>query len=70
LKSKLIGAVLAPLRMQIIVTVLEVATVLVGLLAVGALIRGAVILVRETRLAVQILGERADAVRRRLEQHQ
>ena len=56
--------------MQIIVTVLEVATVLVGLLAVGALIRGAVILVRETRLAVQILGERADAVRRRLEQHQ
>jgi hypothetical protein len=63
----LIGAVLAPLRMSVIVTALEVGTVVVGLFAVGALIRGAVILVRETRLAVQILGERADAVRRRLE---
>ncbi len=64
----LIGAVLAPLQMAIIVTALEIGTVLVGLFAVGALIRGAVILVRETRMAVQILGERADAVRRRLEQ--
>jgi len=65
----LIGAVLAPLRVPLIVASLELATVLVGLFAVGALIRGAVILVRETRLAVQILGERADAVRRRLEQN-
>ena len=36
--------------------------------SVGALIRGSIILVRETRLAVRVLQERAAGIRRRLEQ--
>ena len=49
------------------VRVLEVAAVGAGSVAVGALVHGAVLLLRETRLAVDILHERAENVRARLE---
>jgi len=52
---------------RIIVILLEAFAVLVGFFAVAALIQGTAILARETRLAVQVLRDRADNVRRRLE---
>src|SRR5712691_1459663 len=55
----LLGAVLAPLSAGGPVRVLEVGGVVAGLLAVSALVHGSVVLVRETRLVVQVLQERA-----------
>jgi hypothetical protein len=62
----LIGAVLAPLKLAGVVEVLGVVTVLAGFFAVASLIHGAAVLFRETRLAVQVLRERAAAIRSRL----
>lgn len=62
----LIGAVLVSIRSRPLVPVFEVIAVLAGLLAVTALIHGSVLLVRETRIAVQILAERAATVRARI----
>jgi hypothetical protein len=45
--------------------VLEVCAVVAGLLAVGALIYGSVVLMRETRIVVQVLQEQAASVRAR-----
>jgi len=61
----LVGAVLAPFQFAWIVQILEVITLLVGFFAVGSLVHGAVMLLRETRLAVQVLRDRASAIRRR-----
>jgi hypothetical protein len=47
------------------VRVLEVGGVVAGLLAVSALVHGSVMLVRETRLVVQVLQERAASVHAR-----
>ena len=58
-----VGAVLAPMRIPYIVQALEIVTVAAGFLAVGALIHGSIVLVRETRLAVQVLRDRADRIR-------
>ncbi len=55
----LLGAVMVPLGLPEIVRVLEIAGVLTGLVAVGALVHGSVILVRETRAVVELLHERA-----------
>lgn len=60
-----LGAVLAPMDVRLIVQALELAAVTAGFIAVAALIHGAVILVRETRLAVRVLADRADAIRKR-----
>src|SRR2546423_5940194 len=62
----LVGAVLAAMQMRAMVQALEIVALLIGFLAVGALIRGSIILVRETRLAVRVLQERAAGIRRRL----
>jgi len=61
----LIGAVLAPVKLAAIVQGLEVATVVAGFLAVACLIHGSFVLLRETRLAVQVLRDRAAAIRAR-----
>lgn len=59
----LLGAILVPLRYVITVQLLEVGAVLTGFLAVVVLIHAASLLVTETRIAVQVLTERADRLR-------
>jgi hypothetical protein len=61
----LLGAISVPLAGNLVAPVLEVAAVAAGLLAVGALVSGTVLLVRETRIAVHVLQERAASLRER-----
>ena len=61
----LLGAVLVPMGAGGPVRVLEVGGVVAGLLAVSALVHGSVVLVRETRLVVQVLQERAASIHAR-----
>jgi hypothetical protein len=61
----LFGALIAPIGAEALVRVLEVCAVAAGLLAVGALIYGSVVLMRETRIVVQVLQEQAASVRAR-----
>ena len=53
------------MKLSGVVQVLVGVTVLAGLFAVASLIHDAVVLLRETRLAVQLLRERAAAIRSR-----
>jgi hypothetical protein len=62
----LLGAVMVSLRAETTVIVFEVIAVSTGLLAVGALVHGSIVLVRETQLAVQVLRERAETIRARI----
>jgi hypothetical protein len=63
----LFGALIVPIGAEALVRVLEVCAVVAGLLAVGALIYGSVVLMRETRIVVQVLREQAASVRARAE---
>jgi hypothetical protein len=63
----LLGAVLAVVPGGRVVQVLELAGVAAGMAAVGALVHGSVLLVRETRMGVAVLQQRADHIRVRLE---
>jgi len=56
---------MVPMVAGIPVRVLEVVGVIAGLLAVSALVHGSVVLVRETRIVVQVLQERAASVHAR-----
>jgi hypothetical protein len=47
------------------VTVLEIAAVSTGTIGVAALVRGSLLLVRETSIAVRVITERAASVRAR-----
>ena len=49
--------------------VLEVLAAVTGVLAVGALVSGSMVLVRETRIAVQSLQDRAAGIRARAAAH-
>ena len=62
----LIGAVLAAVQSGPTVRALVLLGVLAGAIAVGALIHGATLLIRETRMAVAVVSERADRARARL----
>jgi hypothetical protein len=62
----LLGAVFVPIRAGVPVRVLEVIGVAAGALAVSALVHGAVMLVRETRIAVQTVQERAASIHARV----
>ncbi|MDP1798237.1 MAG: DUF2721 domain-containing protein [Planctomycetaceae bacterium] len=62
----LLGAVLAPFETQFLVWVLEILGVAAGLAAVGAIVHGSALLVRETQIAVQLLSERATRVREQM----
>ena len=65
----LIGAVVAAsANASSLVPALEIVAVAAGSAAVGALVHGATLLLRETRLAVAILHERSEQIRRRIEQ--
>jgi hypothetical protein len=44
---------------------MEIGGVIAGLIAVGAMVFGSTLLLRETRIAVQVLSERAETVRER-----
>ncbi len=61
----LLGAVLVPFGFPTLVTTLEMAGVAAGLLAVGALVHGSATLVRETRIALFVLRERAAQIQSR-----
>jgi hypothetical protein len=63
----LLGAVIAPLGYPVLVMALEMAGVGAGLLAVGALVHGSAILVRETRIALFVLRERAAQIQARVQ---
>jgi hypothetical protein len=61
----LLGAVLVPFGFAALVTALELAGVVAGLLAVGALVHASVKLVRDTRIALFVLQERAAQIQSR-----
>ncbi len=61
----LLGAVTVPVGIGIMVTLLETLGVFAGLSAVGALVYGSVLLLSETRIAVQVITERAATVHAR-----
>lgn len=63
----LLGAVLAPFKLSPVVLPLELAGVIAGLTAVAALVYGAGLLIRETRIAVRVISERAATVRARFQ---
>lgn len=61
----LIGAILAAIHAGVLVLVLEAVGVVAGLVAVSVLVYGAGVLVRETRMVVQVLQERVAHVQAR-----
>jgi hypothetical protein len=63
--AALLGAVVARFDTGALVALLETLAVAAGTLGVGALVRGSVILVRETSIAVRVVTERAASVRAR-----
>ena len=66
----LLGAVLAVVPDRAVVQVLEFTGVGAGTVAVGAVVHGSVLLVRETRMGVAVLRERAEHIRTRLAQRE
>lgn len=54
----LVGAVLASMGAGVILRILEISAVVAGLIAVGSIVHGSIVLVRETRIAVHVLHER------------
>jgi hypothetical protein len=63
--AALLGAVVARFGTGALVALLEILAVAAGTLGVGALVRGSVLLVRETSIAVRVVTERAASVRAR-----
>lgn len=61
----LLGAVAAPVGWLTVVGALEVLGVAAGMVAVGALVYGSALLLRETRIAVQVISERVASVQAR-----
>lgn len=59
----LVGAILVPVSDVRIVRVIEVIGVFAGLLAVGAIVNGSALLLKETRIAVRVLSDRIHAVK-------
>jgi hypothetical protein len=62
----LVGAVVAAVQSGPTVRALELVGVVAGAAAVGALIHGSSLLIRETRMAVSVVSERAGRARARL----
>lgn len=61
----LLGAVFSRIQLSVVVLPFEMAGVAAGLVAVAALVYGSMLLLRETRIAVQVITERAASVRER-----
>lgn len=62
----LAGAVLAASGTRLITTALEAVAVVAGLVAVGGLVTGCALLLRETRIAVDVLHQSAEHLRARV----
>jgi hypothetical protein len=62
----LLGAVMVTMGAEAIVPFFEIISAALGLFAVAALIHCSALLVRETRIVVQFLRERAEGVRQRI----
>ncbi len=63
--ASLLGAVLAQIQMRAVVFPLELAGVASGLVAVAGIVYGSTLLLRETRIAVRVVTERAASIRDR-----
>jgi len=63
--GSLLGAALAPFGPGLLVLLLEMLAVVAGIIGVGALVRGSLLLIRETNIAVRVISERAASVRAR-----
>jgi len=61
----LLGGVVLPLGFATLGRVLEALGVLAGLVAVGALVRGSIVLLRETRAVVALIQERSAGIQER-----
>jgi hypothetical protein len=66
----LIGAVIAPTGLSLLTKIMEYVGVGAGVIAVGGLLQGALLLVRETRIAVVVLQERTRRLRVQFEERQ
>ena len=66
----LIGAVIAPTGFTLLTKIMEFIGVGAGVIAVGGLLQGALLLVRETRIAVVVLQERTRRLRAQFEERQ
>jgi hypothetical protein len=66
----LVAAALASVAPQQLTSIMEMVAVVAGLVAVGGLVHGALLLVRETRIAVSVLRERADRLRQQFQERQ
>ena len=63
--SALLGAVMSRFGSGVLLLTLEFGAVAAGTIGVAALVRGSIILVRETSIAVRVISERAASVRAR-----
>ena len=63
--AALLGAVLAPWEPAAATTLFEILAVGAGTIGVASLVRGSLLLVRETSIAVRVISERAASVRAR-----
>jgi hypothetical protein len=63
----LLGALSVPVGLMSAVQALEVLGVMAGLIAVGAIVYGSILLLRETRVAVQVITDRVAALQARAE---
>lgn len=61
----LLGAVFTPLVNDWVAMIIEIGAVGIGTIAVGALMKGSLLLIRETRIAVKVMEERAVQAQRR-----
>ncbi len=59
----LLGALLAPRGPEMFTSGVEILVLVAALVAVGSVVTGAVLLVRETRMAVSVLSERVASIR-------
>jgi hypothetical protein len=66
----LASAAIAPVGVGSLTTTLSLVAVAAGLVAVSALLQGAQLLVRETRIAVTVLQERAARIKQQLKDRQ
>ncbi len=64
----LLGALIVPLETRPMIAIMEAVGVISGVVAVGALLNGSRLLLRETGIAVQILTARVDSLRARAEE--
>jgi|EndMetStandDraft_9_1072997.scaffolds.fasta_scaffold05482_2 hypothetical protein len=61
----LVGAVLASFGRGLVVVTVEVLAIIAGIVGVGSLVRGSILLIRETSIAVRVISERTASVRAR-----